>query len=319
MIEKIILKMVSGSNLYGTNTENSDKDFLGIFLPTKDFVFGLKRIEDYTEGSLHSKDEKGKNTKDAVDINLYELRKFIRLALGCNPNIIEMLFVNDKNIIETSDIFKILRENKNKFLSKEHIISKFIGYATAQEKKMVLKLSNYNLYKEFEKQYNFLTSNNLNIKDEFIISLIEKNILDGLNLQIEKSCVKFADTHFQKHYTFYNCYKIVKERLSKVGNREELVLKYGYDTKFASHYIRLLEEGIELLETGNLIFPLKNADFILDIKLGKLKIEDIIELGEEYKNKLREIEKNSKIKIKQDYNFIENLVIEIFENYYSNA
>ena len=36
-----------------------------------------------------------------------------------------------------------------------------------------------------------------------------------------------------------------------------------------SHAIRVLLEIKELLDTGNIQFPLKDKDFLLDIKLGK--------------------------------------------------
>jgi predicted nucleotidyltransferase len=34
-----ILEIVTGSHLYGTNTKKSDKDYVGIFMPDKEFAF----------------------------------------------------------------------------------------------------------------------------------------------------------------------------------------------------------------------------------------------------------------------------------------
>lgn len=35
---KILVKAVAGSHLFGTNTEKSDKDFKGVFLPSADDI-----------------------------------------------------------------------------------------------------------------------------------------------------------------------------------------------------------------------------------------------------------------------------------------
>ncbi len=36
-----ILEIKTGSFLYGTNTENSDEDFCGVFIPPINYYFGL--------------------------------------------------------------------------------------------------------------------------------------------------------------------------------------------------------------------------------------------------------------------------------------
>jgi len=57
--------------------------------------------------------------------------------------------------------------------------------------------------------------------------------------------------------------------------RKELVEKHGYDTKNASHLIRLLNMGIEFLTTGSLTVVRKDGPYLLDIKDGKYTLEQI--------------------------------------------
>ncbi|RLJ00565.1 MAG: hypothetical protein DRP08_06505 [Candidatus Aenigmatarchaeota archaeon] len=58
--------------------------------------------------------------------------------------------------------------------------------------------------------------------------------------------------------------------------RRLLVGKYGYDTKSASHLIRLLTMGIEFLETGRLnVFRTHDMEKLKDIKTGKWSIEEV--------------------------------------------
>ena len=74
-----------------------------------------------------------------------------------------------------------------------------------------------------------------------------------------------------------------KERLlglrgQKNVTRPELVEKYGYDTKYAAHVVRLGFQGIELMETGRLMLPM--ADYernsCLDIRTGKYSLDEVV-------------------------------------------
>lgn len=35
---KVLVKCVAGSHLFGTNTENSDKDYKGVYIPDADSI-----------------------------------------------------------------------------------------------------------------------------------------------------------------------------------------------------------------------------------------------------------------------------------------
>ncbi len=317
LIEKIILNSTSGSQLYGTTTPDSDVDYRGIFLPSKKYLYGLSRlIEESEKGTIIDKDKNNKNTKHAIDVKYFELKKFINLASKCNPNILEMVFLNNENIIECTEEYEIIRNNSDKFLSKIFIYERFREYAKAQRYKMIIKLDNYNLYKKFVNRYNELISENESYKNELISILIERKLIDNMNIQ--SSNIEFADTHFLRSHTLYSCYKQINERLSKVSNREELVLKYGYDTKFASHYIRLLLEGIELLETGKLEFPLKHANVIKKIKLGNYTLDEILTIGENIENEFKLTFEKSKINDYSDFDFLNEMTIKMFEDNYVN-
>ena len=101
------------------------------------------------------------------------------------------------------------------------------------------------------------------------------------------------------------------ERLGKITNRHELVLKYGYDTKFASHLIRLLSEGGTLLQTGRIEFPLHDADFLLDIKKGKYELPKLLEIADEYEKKMADLKETSKLPDGPDMKAIDLLVMNI--------
>jgi hypothetical protein len=112
-------------------------------------------------------------------------------------------------------------------------------------------------------------------------------------------------------------YNKVVERLSKVGNREELYTKYGFDTKFASHAIRLLLEGKEYLETGGIEFPLKDAPLLLDIRNGKYSRDKIIQLSNELTKELDSIVIDCKLPSSPRQNEINNFLMETVQEFWN--
>ena len=73
--ENLILKISAGSYLYGTNTEKSDKDYIGICIPPEDYVIGLYNFEQYKYDTKKSNEHR-LNNKDDVDYTIYSLKKF---------------------------------------------------------------------------------------------------------------------------------------------------------------------------------------------------------------------------------------------------
>ena len=111
-----------GSHAYGTNTESSDEDFKGVAIPTKEYYLGANKRFEQAE------------LKDP-DTVIYEIRKFINLAAASNPNIIEVLFVEEGDIVHVDNLGRLLLDNKEKFLSKR-IKHTFTGYAVSQLKRI---------------------------------------------------------------------------------------------------------------------------------------------------------------------------------------
>jgi Predicted nucleotidyltransferase. len=67
-------------------------------------------------------------------------------------------------------------------------------------------------------------------------------------------------------------------RQSRVPNRPELIEKYGYDTKYASHALRLGLQGIELVTTGQLSLPMR-AEYLapcMEIKTGEVDYDEAL-------------------------------------------
>lgn len=98
--------------------------------------------------------------------------------------------------------------------------------------------------------------------------------------------------------------------------RKGLVDKFGYDTKNAQHLIRLLRQGIEFLETGELIVKRPDAEELKQIKLGGWKIEKVKREADKLFKKMEEAFNNSKLPDGVEAEKIHRLVHEINYEYY---
>jgi len=118
-----IFKGYAGSVSYGTNLPTSDVDKRGLFcadpINIQTPFFPVREVDDGAE----------------EDTKLYELSHFMKLCLDCNPNIIEMLWVDESDIITRSPGYDLLRANRAELLSSK-IAFTTSGYAMAQLKRI---------------------------------------------------------------------------------------------------------------------------------------------------------------------------------------
>jgi hypothetical protein len=110
------------------------------------------------------------------------------------------------------------------------------------------------------------------------------------------------------------CFSVPNETL--ITRRNGKIAIHG-NTKFASHLIRLLTEGMSLLQEGELTFPLWNTNFILDIKHGKYTIEQIIQYADDLKAQLDKVLKASSLPATPYYKDIEELTIRLMKEHLS--
>ena len=112
---KLIYLSQYGSHLYGLNTENSDLDFRGVYIPNlEDIILGKAQDEINTELEVEVEcyeeiDKvvngfplKGavKAKKVKVDVKIFSLQKFIKLCSKADTNALDLLFSLDNDDVE---------------------------------------------------------------------------------------------------------------------------------------------------------------------------------------------------------------------------
>ena len=114
----LLLECISGSTAYNLNTPTSDIDIKGVYILPKEKYFGLEYIPQISN--------------ETNDIVFYELGRFIELLCKNNPNILEMLAVDEEFILYKHPIMDLL--SINLFLSKR-CKETFGSYAAMQVKR----------------------------------------------------------------------------------------------------------------------------------------------------------------------------------------
>lgn len=309
-INNSILKAITGSKCYGTATENSDTDYVGIFIAPKQFYLGLESVEE-VDLSIMSKQDNNKNDKNAIDIKYYEFRKFIKLAKDNNPNILDVLFTPNECIEHISDMGSILLANRHLF-PHAGLKQRFIGYGKSQLHKAHIKIENYDALNIALEWLNKQCETEENLHR----TLAEFRYETVPGIEFFKSNASIGDLSFNLNSKLSKVVMQVSERISKAGNRTELYTKYGMDTKFLSHACRLLLEGKEYLTTGQCEFPLKDRNFLLDIRNGLHSSESIIKYANDLITELDEGNYNIVVPSKPRTSDIEHLLIALIEHYW---
>ncbi len=116
--------------MYVPNTDpNSidDKDLLGVCIPPERFYYGLNKFE---------QKEAFYKEWDAVT---YEVRKFVKLLIQQNPNVLGMLWLEPQHYIYMTAEGKHLLNNRDLFVGRSAYHS-FTGYAYSQLKRMTAQV-----------------------------------------------------------------------------------------------------------------------------------------------------------------------------------
>lgn len=120
--ERTVFLCTHGSHAYGTSLPTSDHDYRGVAVAPREYYLG----------GLHRFDQAVCNKPD---LTIFDLKKFIGLASQCNPNVIEILFVDESDRLQVSKAGERLLAIRDMFLTRR-VKHTFSGYAASQLKRI---------------------------------------------------------------------------------------------------------------------------------------------------------------------------------------
>jgi len=289
---RLVFLAKTGSKLYGTNNEKSDTDYKGVFIPSKESILLKQDISSYVSNTSEEK-----NSSTDIDISLGSIYSFFSQLSKSETGATDLLFsmFSEENVIfEDKEFTKLIKDNYRVFLNKN--MKSFIGYALGQTKKFGIKGARYEELDSFVQLF-----------DSFAPELLTKDskleaLFEGFREEIEErdyKYIKFQMAPGPRGSGTYNDVLYISvlgkmfegnvsipyfiERVMKIykqfGHRTISTAQTESKTDFKalSHALRVALETEELLKTEFIQFPLKEGDYLREVKEGKYKTSDVID------------------------------------------
>lgn len=225
-----ILRTVVGSGLHGIAIEGTDDhDEMGVFIEPPQYVLGVhqappdmapqdaSRLGPYDDHTCRTQPDGARSGPGDVDLTIYSLRKYLRLATQGNPTVLLPLFAPEDDLLVSTGLGYELRDLAPRIVSRG-AGKRFLGYLDAQRRAMLGERNNR----------------------------------------------------------------------ANMPNRPELVEKYGFDVKYASHALRLAMQGVELMQTGRLTLPMPENDraLVRAVKQGEYDFQFVLDKISSYERLL---------------------------------
>ncbi len=315
----VLAKLVVGSRLYGTSIEGSDLDMRGIYLPTlRDCLLGTVKdtITDPTE----------------EDTQYFSIQYFLKLAAQGQSMAIEMLSTPDGSIISSSPMWMALRAERNRFYTRN--MHSFLGYAKSMSSKYSSRIDRL---KETETiidamrkygQYRMVDCTNgsprletikLNeMWDDLPESVNAVKSINERNSNADKRVYVVCGRELQATVTIEHAHSVVQSIYNSYGERVRKAKDGQLDWKALAHAFRVALQANEIVETGDLIFPLKDADYLRQMRLGQIdfisnrldqKLDDLI-------NEVQIKMDKSSLPDKVDTTWCSEFILEAYRNVY---
>lgn len=325
---KVVYLTKSGSKLYGTDTPTSDTDYKGVFVPSRLSVTLKKDLPFFVNDSNTSKE---KNGVDDIDFTVHSIYEFFNQLVRSETGGVDLLFSmwrEDTIVFEDKEFTDLMKKNYELFLNKH--MKSFIGYALGQTKKFGIKGARYD---ELDRFVTWLRAMNeqvvvknaklgdytedirkhIEIEQYKYIKFMMAPGPRGNSTQKEIEYLTVLGKMFAGAITFEFALERIELLYGQFGNRTKTVAQTLSKTDFKalSHSLRIAREVVELLETGFIKFPLKDADELREIKNGNADVEETIEKVQVALERVDQLLEVSELPKEPDEKEVEDLLLHL--------
>ena len=108
--------------------------------------------------------------------------------------------------------------------------------------------------------------------------------------------------------------RLTGERGQKNVNRRDLAERFGYDTKYASHMLRLGYQGVEFMETGALQLPMRDPERarVLAVRAGLATLQEVLTETGDVERRLKDLLDTSALPRHPDTESIEKFMLRAY-------
>jgi hypothetical protein len=301
-----------GSRLYGTQTPTSDIDWKHVVLPDLDHLLLGRGVDNKVKKTNTEKNVR--NGADDVDEEFIPLQVFAKHFMEGQTYALEMAFAIEGShahqqfwTFNLSDFSaeqepyrfdlcdhmftEFVFELRNQFLTSN--VKAMMGYVVNQANLYSFKGERLNVTRELKElfmgmQREFGTLNGTT--DDFATAFADE--LDDLVMKYPKyfrkddydigggrraPCFVILEKTLPFTNSIEHSLKVLDALIGKYGSRADQASENNVDWKATMHALRIVDEGIDLLQNHKLTFPFR-ADYVtilLQIKRGELPLDPI--------------------------------------------
>lgn len=344
--EDIFLHTISGSNAYGLATPQSDTDIKGVFILPKNEYYGLN----YTEQiNGETNDTVFYELKRFFELLLKNNPNILEL-IGSPPECVLYQHPLANKLKPSLFLSKLCRQTFVQYaetqIKKARGLNKKIVNPIAKERKTIadfcfvvegqrtISLQTW-LTKNNYAQQNCGLVNLAHMKDTYalfcdidvskkyrgIYSDEKSNdvLLSSIPVGEEpKAIMSFNKDGYSVYCREYKEYWDWVEKRNDTRYQSTLTHGKNYDAKNMMHVFRLLNMAEDIASKGEIVVKRPERDFLLDIKQGSFVYEDLLVRANEKIILVNELFDKCSLPDEPDKNVINNLLIEIREEFYSS-
>lgn len=367
---------VTGSHAYGMARQTSDVDIRGVavvprsvrdsFYLSFDQFTSVKQtgswgfFSEVAINKLKKHETAGPSSSADVDLCIFSLTKLVALAANNNPNVLELLFLDERDVLFATGKWEKIVEARDLFLSKKCRHS-YTGYAMSQLKRIKGHREwllnppkappvrvDYGLPEE-----SVLPADVRNQIDEAVQKITARwKLTDGFEDLLEGPVLdSLVDRLRDFHATLLLCKDdLLDEKVYELGGaslglsqdvlyaikqerryrsalkhwqqyqtwkternevRSELEAKYGYDTKHASHLIRLLRTGLEILRDHVVRVRRPDAEELKAIRDGQWSYDELMEQADQLQAEITTMYETSTLRRAPEMAKIDEILLEV--------
>lgn len=313
-----IIRMVHGSHLYGTNVETSDLDYKAVYIPDGQDIL-LQRVK----ASIHNGSSQERNQPGQEDVESMSLQQFLKLLCQGQTIALDMIFTPENFWVTAPEPeWRAVLSNQDKFLNRQ--IKAFVGYCRGQARKYAVKIERFraveDAYRFFENAYRIRGEDpesriaDMAGLEEFLAgnygsSLENITLCNGTVVPHVSVC----DTRIPVTASLKEAYAVYARKFNEYGKRvARSAENTAQDWKSMMHAIRVASEAVEFLKTGKLTFPRPEAEFLLDIRRGKVPFDQVSEMIEQGLSRVEDALEVSTLPEEPDWQFADHLVASFY-------
>jgi len=307
----LVVEMVFGSHLYGTDTPLSDNDYKAVYLPTRrEVLLGTapKSLK------ISTKSGTGKNTKHDVDREMYSLHYFLQLGKAGDTAILDMLHAPPDKLISSSPAWDSIVANRWRFYTRT--LKALVGYARRQAAKYGLKGGRVNSIKAVAEYLNSVPQTD-KLKDHWGRLPSGEHIHKLPADDTRFNFYQVAGRKFMDTVKISTIAESVNHMFEQYGGRaRDAAENKNIDWKALSHAIRAAMEVKEILVDNTITFPLAEADYLKQVKLGELDyLTQVSPVLESLMSEIEVLAAESTLPQTVDGKWWDNFVIDVLDEY----